>query len=116
MAESDSRFHKVTKVFILAGEASGDAYGGTLVRALRDINPDIEIRCWGGEQMESAGATVLRHYRSLAFMGIWEVIKNLRTIRKRWKECLHELESFQPDAFVGIDYPGFNLICINTTY
>ncbi len=109
MAESDSRFHKVTKVFILAGEASGDAYGGTLVRALRDINPDIEIRCWGGEQMESAGATVLRHYRSLAFMGIWEVIKNLRTIRKRWKECLHELESFQPDAFVGIDYPGFNL-------
>ncbi len=109
MAGSIAKSSKALKIFILAGEASGDAYGGALVRALREADSDVEIRCWGGEEMKSAGAQVVRHYRSLAFMGAWEVIKNIWTIRKRWKECLHELESFKPDVFVGIDYPGFNL-------
>ena len=97
------------RVFIIAGEASGDAYGGELVRALLDANPNLKIQCWGGEAMESAGATCLRHYRTLAFMGLWEVVKNARTIRKRFVECWAHIEAFQPDVLVGIDYPGFNL-------
>lgn len=104
---SDTR--TVQRIFILAGEASGDAYGGALVKALKEQNSAVHIRGWGGESMEAAGAKVTRHYRSLAFMGIGEVLKNLWTIRKRWYEAVNEIATFQPDVFVGIDYPGFNL-------
>jgi len=108
MAESSQK-RSVKRVFILAGEASGDAYGGKLVEALKQASAEVEILAWGGEAMEQAGAHVLRHYRSLAFMGVWEVVKNLQTITKLLKECQQALEAFQPDVFVGIDYPGFNL-------
>lgn len=99
----------IQRVFILAGEASGDAYGGKLVEALRTQHPEIEIRCWGGEAMEQAGSLCLRHYRTLAFMGFWEVLKNAGTIRQLFRECTAEIDAFRPDVFVGIDYPGFNL-------
>lgn len=94
---------------MVAGEASGDAYGGLLVQALLAANPHLEIRAWGGEEMERAGAQVTKHYRELAFMGFWEVLKNIRTIARNLTSCWNEIQSFQPDAFVGIDFPGFNL-------
>lgn len=109
MAKPGDSSPTVQRVFIIAGEASGDAYGGELVRALLNANAGLKIQCWGGEAMESAGATCLRHYRTLAFMGLWEVMKNAWTIRKRFAECWAHIEAFQPDVLVGIDYPGFNL-------
>lgn len=109
MSDSPSTSTGVRRIFILAGEASGDAYGGALVAALLNAQPELEIRCWGGEAMEEAGAKCSRHYRTLAFMGLWEVLKNARTIRERFRECWNEIQQFQPDVFVGIDYPGFNL-------
>ena len=109
MAQPGDSTASVQRVFIIAGEASGDAYGGELVRALLDANPNLEIQCWGGEAMEAAGAKCLRHYKTLAFMGLWEVVKNGWTIRKRFAECWVHIEAFQPDVLVGIDYPGFNL-------
>jgi lipid-A-disaccharide synthase len=109
MAQPGDSTPSVQRIFIIAGEASGDAYGGKLVRALYDANPELDIQCWGGEAMEAAGATCLRHYKTLAFMGLWEVVKNAWTIRKRFAECWAHIEAFQPDVLVGIDYPGFNL-------
>lgn len=97
------------KLFLVAGEASGDLYGGQLAEALLQLDPHLEIRGWGGEAMEAAGVTISTHYRELAFMGFWEVLKNLKTIRRNLKRCTEEILSFQPDAFVGIDFPGFNL-------
>lgn len=97
------------KLFLIAGEASGDLYGGQLVEALLLLDPHLEIRGWGGEAMEASGASISTHYRELAFMGFWEVLKNLKTIRRNLKRCTEEIHSFQPDAFVGIDFPGFNL-------
>lgn len=96
-------------VFILAGEASGDLYGGMLVKALLKSNPELKVIAWGGEHMEEAGAQVLRHYKTMAFMGFLEVIKNLGTIRTLFRECEQLLLDHQPNTFVGIDYPGFNL-------
>lgn len=96
-------------VFILAGEASGDLYGGMLVKALLRSNPELKVIAWGGEHMEEAGAQVLRHYKTMAFMGFLEVIKNLGTIRTLFRECEQLLLDHQPNTFVGIDYPGFNL-------
>jgi lipid-A-disaccharide synthase len=109
MNQSGASKPPIQRVFILAGEASGDAYGGALVGALLNAQPTLEIRCWGGEAMAAAGATCLRHYKTLAFMGIWEVVKNAFTIRRRFKECWAQIETFQPEVLVGIDYPGFNL-------
>lgn len=59
--------------------------------------------------MEEAGATLVKHYRDLAFMGFVEVIKNLRTIFRNIAFCKRDILEFKPDVLVLIDYPGFNL-------
>ena len=69
----------------------------------------LHIIAWGGEQMERAGARVLRHYKTMEFMGFLEVIKNAGTIQSLFRECEQILLEHKPFAFVGIDYPGFNL-------
>jgi len=96
-------------IFLLAGEASGDLYGGMLIKALLEQEPGLKIIAWGGEHMEKAGAQLLRHYKTMAFMGFLEVVRNLVTIQGLFRECEGVLRSHQPEAFVGIDYPGFNL-------
>ncbi len=98
-----------TRLYLIAGEASGDLHGSNLVKALRALRPHIVCRAWGGDRMAQAGATVVKHYRDLAFMGFWEVAKNLRTIWRNLHFCQRDIEAFQPDAVVLIDYPGFNL-------
>lgn len=59
--------------------------------------------------MQHSGATLVKHYRDLAFMGFVEVVKNLRTILGNLSFCKQDILDFQPDALVLIDYPGFNL-------
>ena len=66
--------------YIIAGEASGDLHGSNLIKALKQQDPQAEVRCWGGDLMQAAGGTLVKHYRDLAFMGFLEVIKHLRTI------------------------------------
>lgn len=97
------------KLYIIAGEASGDLHGSNLIKALHQKQVGLDIRCWGGEMMQSAGATLVKHYRDLAFMGFAEVIMNLRTILRNIAFCKSDIEAFQPDAIVLIDYPGFNM-------
>ena len=97
------------KLFIIAGEASGDLHGSNLVKALLEQKPNIELEGWGGDLMESAGVHVLKHYRDLAFMGFVEVVKNIRTILRNFKICKQAILDYKPDALVLIDYPGFNL-------
>jgi lipid-A-disaccharide synthase len=100
---------KPGRLYIIAGEASGDLHGGNLVRALKAKAPTLQIRAWGGDRMAAEGAEVVKHYRDLAFMGFAEVIKNLRTILRNLKACKKDIEVFKPDAVILIDYPGFNL-------
>ncbi len=97
------------KYYIIAGEASGDLHGSNLIKQLQLKDTNISIRCWGGDLMESTGATLVKHYRDLAFMGFAEVIKNLPTILSNLKWCKKDLLDFKPDAIILIDYPGFNL-------
>ena len=59
--------------------------------------------------MEAAGATLVKHYKELAFMGFLEVIKNLPTILKNIKICKADILQYQPTTLILIDYPGFNL-------
>jgi len=97
------------KYYLIAGERSGDMHGAHLIRALKQKDPHAMIRCWGGGAMQEAGGELVTHYRDLAFMGFWEVFKNLRTIRRFLKQCGQDLLAFRPDVLVLIDYPGFNM-------
>lgn len=97
------------KYYIISGEASGDLHGSNLIKELHKLDGEASIRCWGGDLMEKAGATVVKHYRDLAFMGFAEVIQNLGTIFKNIRFCKQDISAFQPDVLILIDYPGFNL-------
>lgn len=97
------------KLYIIAGEASGDLHGSNLIKALKSQHRDLKCRVWGGDLMQSAGGNLVKHYRDLAFMGFLEVAKNLRTILRNIAFCKKDILDFQPDALVLIDYPGFNL-------
>ncbi len=94
---------------MIAGEASGDLHGSNVIRELFEMDPTLKIRCWGGDLMKKEGGEVVKHIRELAFMGFQEVLMNLRTILRNMKQCKADIEAFQPDALLLIDYPGFNL-------
>ena len=97
------------KYYIIAGEASGDLHGSNLMKALYEEDPQAEIRFWGGDLMQKAGGTLVKHYRELAFMGFVEVIFNLRTILSNITFCKKDILNFKPDVIIFIDYPGFNM-------
>ncbi|TRX11851.1 lipid-A-disaccharide synthase [Flavobacterium gawalongense] len=97
------------KYYIIAGEASGDLHGSNLMKALYKEDPNADIRFWGGDLMQNAGGTLVKHYRELAFMGFIEVIFNLKTILNNIKICKKDIIKFRPDVLIFIDYPGFNL-------
>lgn len=97
------------KYYILAGEASGDLHASNLIKEIRLIDAEAQFRGFGGDLMEKAGMTVLKHYRDMAFMGIVPVIMNIRTIQKNFRFCEQDMLAFQPDVLILVDYPGFNL-------
>ncbi|MBC7587456.1 MAG: lipid-A-disaccharide synthase [Chitinophagaceae bacterium] len=97
------------KYYIIAGEASGDLHGSNLIKQLHKLDASSNIRCWGGDLMQAAGSSLVKHYRELAFMGFAEVVKNLPTIFKNIRFCKEDIAAFKPDVLVLIDYPGFNL-------
>jgi lipid-A-disaccharide synthase len=97
------------KYYIIAGEASGDLHAANLMKALKKTDANAEFRFWGGDLMQNVGGTLVKHYKELAFMGFFEVIMNLRTITKNLSFCKKDIEVYQPDCLIFIDYPGFNM-------
>ena len=97
------------KYYIIAGEASGDLHGSNLMKALYKEDAFADIRFWGGDLMQDVGGTLVKHYRKLAFMGFAEVAMNLKTILNNIKICKADIEKFNPDVIIFIDYPGFNM-------
>ena len=97
------------KYYIIAGEASGDLHGSNLVKELQKLDQRAGVRCWGGDLMEATGATLVKHYRDLAFMGFIEVIRNISTIFKNLGFCKKDILAYNPDVLILVDYPGFNL-------
>ncbi len=97
------------KLYIIAGEASGDLHAANLVKELKKKHSDLYIRGWGGDRMALEGVEITRHIRDLAFMGFSEVVMNLKTILGNISYCKEDIRRFAPDAVILIDYPGFNL-------
>lgn len=99
------------RYFLIAGEPSGDLHGANLMRGLLVSDPMAEFHFWGGDNMSSVGGVenLGLHYRESSFFGLANVIRNLGTIAKQFKQCRREIEEFAPDVVILIDYAGFNL-------
>lgn len=97
------------KYYLIAGEASGDLHAANLMKALKKVDSEAAFRFWGGDLMAAHAGAPVKHYRDLAFMGFAEVIMNLRTILGNISFCKEDIQNFQPDVIIFVDYPGFNL-------
>lgn len=97
------------KIYLIAGEDSGDLHGSNFLKALQQAAPGTLYRGVGGEKMREQGMELVAHIRDINFMGFWEVIKNLGTIRRLFRTVKADIQTWKPDAVVLIDYPGFNL-------
>ena len=97
------------KYYVIAGEASGDLHGSNLIKEIFKLDQNAIIRAWGGDKMQNAGATIIRHFKELSFMGFYEVFMNLKTILNNIEFCKKDIIEFNPDKIIFIDYPGFNL-------
>ena len=97
------------KYYLIAGEASGDLHGSNLIKELLRQDAAAHVHCWGGDRMQAAGGTLVKHYREMAFMGFVEVIKHLGEIKGNIDLCKKDILAYAPDVLVLIDYPGFNM-------
>lgn len=99
----------MSKYYLIAGEASGDLHASQLVRALLSADPQAQFRGIGGDYMQAAGVSLLAHYRDLAYMGFVQVALHLPQILRHLRQCQSDLQTWQADALILVDYPGFNL-------
>lgn len=98
------------RLFIIAGEPSGDIHGANMVKALLQKCPEARIVGLGGPNMKAAGVKILSNIvEDLAIIGIAGVIKNFPRIRRLFLRTVNFLATQRPDALILVDYPGFNL-------
>ena len=98
---------KKHKIFMVAGESSGDYLGSRLMKSLRKIDEDIEFVGVGGPCMEEAGLVNLCPISKLSIIGIWEVIGKIFYIKDLIKKTVDTIISYNPDVLVTIDSSGF---------
>ena len=99
------------KYFIVSGEPSGDLHGSNLMRGLQAEDSEALFRFWGGDKMAEVGGAenLAKHYRETSFFGIVQVLRNLKTIFGQIDECKRDIEAYNPDVVILIDYPSFNM-------
>ena len=97
------------KYYIIAGEASGDLHASNLVAEIKKKDKKAEFRGCGGDLMKAQGVDLLKHYRTMAYMGFVEVAVNLRKVLRNIAQSKKDILDYQPDVVILVDYPGFNL-------
>ena len=96
------------KLFLSAGEPSGDLHGANLIRSLLARQPDAQVTALGGPRMAAAGAELLYPLTDLAVMWLGSVLRNLPTFFAVGNLAVRHVRAARPDAVVMIDYPGFH--------
>lgn len=97
------------KIYLIAGEPSGDLHGAHLVEALKKRDPQLQFRGFGGPKMEKSGVVLDQTIDKLSFMGFSEVLKHLPVIYSNFRRAKKSIREWEPDAIVYIDFPGFNM-------
>lgn len=97
------------KLFLIAGEASGDFQAAHLIRTLKRLNPTLKCRGLGGELMAAEGVELIYDLTKEAVLGLGDVLRKYFLFRSIFSKALKEARSFRPDAIILVDYPGFNL-------
>lgn len=100
---------RAQRIALVAGEASGDALGAGLVSELRKRFPDAEFAGIGGKAMREAGCQTWHDAGELAVMGLSEVLRHLPRLLRLRRQFRERVLAWQPDVFIGIDAPDFNL-------
>lgn len=97
------------RVYLVAGELSGDILGSGLMRSLKRRHRDIEFRGIGGPRMQAEGLESLYPLETLSVMGLVEVLKHLPGLYRVRRHLERDALAWQPDVMIGIDAPDFNL-------
>ncbi len=97
------------RILLSCGEASGDLYAGALTRALRAIDPSVQVAGLGGPQFAAAGGRLIDDYRNVAVSGFIEWIPKLPRLLEARRRLVAAARTERPDALVLIDFSGFNL-------
>jgi lipid-A-disaccharide synthase len=97
------------KLYVIAGEASGDALGAALLAALKSLRPDLQVRGIGGPLMQAEGLHSLFPMEELSVMGLAEVLPKYAHLKRRIREAAADVLAAAPDALITIDSPDFVL-------
>lgn len=98
-----------SKIFIVAGEASGDANGALLVNDLYNLNKEISYHGIGGNKLKESNVNLIYDYSTVNYIGFTNVILNIRKIKKVLANTVEYVKKLNPDVIILIDFPGFNL-------
>jgi len=96
------------KYYVIAGERSGDLHGSNLIKEIKKLDAQASFRGFGGDYMKAEGFDLVVHYEEMAFMGFTALVTNAFTIAQKIKQCKNDIEAYQPDVVILIDYGGFN--------
>jgi lipid-A-disaccharide synthase len=102
------------RLFLSAGEVSGDIHGANLARELLARRPDLELVGWGSHRMKAAGVSLLADLTPYSAVGLTEHLPGLKPITKATQEAKAYLAAERPDAVVCIDYQGANMVLAQT--
>jgi len=97
------------RIFVVAGETSGDTHAATLADELRALSPDLQISGLGGPKLHALSADVEDWTHDAAVVGLWDVLRRYGWFRAKFRETLDRIAREKPDAVLFVDYPGFNL-------
>src|ERR1700733_14894204 len=100
------------RIYIVAGESSGDAHGAVLMREIARLVPGTQFYGAGGPQMQKMAGGLL-DWTQQAVVGLWDVVVKYPYFRERFYQLYHEIRNLDPDAVIFVDYPGFNLRLAN---
>jgi len=97
------------RIYIIAGESSGDAHGAALMREIAALIPDVQFFGAGGPQMQKMAANPFLNWTHEAVVGLWDVLVKYGYFRERFHEMFSQIRRIDPAAVIFVDYPGFNM-------